>query len=285
MKRTAALQFAFSMFMFGTIGLFVRAIPLPSSVIALVRGVVGTLFLLGVSAALRQPVRWDRLRSRLVPLFLSGSFIGLNWILLFEAYRYTTVATATLCYYLAPILVVLASPFVLGERLTPRRIACVAAALGGMVLVSGVVQNGLPAPAELRGLLYGLGAALLYAGAVLLNMRLGGIPAMDRTIAQLGTAAVVLLPYTLLTENLPALSCPPAGLALLLLVGVLHTGIAYALYFGALNDIPALTAAVFSYIDPVVAILLSALLLREPMGPAEIVGAVLILGAAFMSQQ
>lgn len=280
----AHIRLLLSMCLFGTIGLFVRHIPLPSGVIALVRGGVGMLFLLVLAVCQKKPPSLASIRHNLPWLCLSGGFLGFNWILLFEAYRHTTVATATLCYYLAPVFMILASPIVLKERLTAKKLVCVALALVGMVFVSGVLQAGFTGVSELTGILLGTGAALLYASVVLLNKTTGSVRPLDRTIVQMGAAAAVLLPYVLLTEQVSAMEFAPLTLVLLLVVGIIHTGIAYLLYFGSMGDLEAHTLAIFSYIDPIVAILLSALLLSEPLGLGGIVGAVLILGAAFISE-
>ncbi len=210
--------------------------------------------------------------------------MGFNWILLFEAYQYTTVATATLCYYMAPILVIMVSPILFGERLNKKKILCVVVALLGMVLVSGVLQSGVSQIVELRGILLGLGAAVLYAGVILLNKRIKDISAYDKTILQLGVAAIVLLPYTFITENMGALTLTPLMLVMLIVVGVIHTGVAYALYFGSMKNLKAQTVALYSYIDPIVAIILSALFLHESMGILEVVGACMVLGATMISE-
>ena len=283
-QALARVQIITAMTAFGTIGLFVRAIGLPSSIIALVRGVVGAAFLLLVLVLRRARPDRGTIRKNLPLLCLSGAAIGFNWILLFEAYRYTTVATATLCYYFAPIFVTLFSPLLLGERLARRKLFCVVAALTGMVLVSGVPQTGLPSLAEARGILFGLGAAVLYASVVLMNKKIDGVGALDKTTIQLAAAAAVLLPYTLATEDFTALSPSLLSVVLLLILGVVHTGVCYTLYFGSLCHPPAQTAALFSYIDPVVAILLSALLLGEPLGLLGAVGAVLVLGSTLVSE-
>lgn len=273
-----------SMTVFGTIGIFVRYIPIPSSIIAMIRGFIGMLFLLAVIFARRSKVSWNIIKKKIVPLFLSGGFIGINWILLFESYRHTTVATATLCYYLAPIFVILASPLVLGEKLTAKKLICVLAALVGMVFVSGILDLENFELSEISGILLGVGAAVFYASVILLNKKLAEIPTFDKTFMQLGFAAVVILPYTLITEDFGAIEFTLPVILLLLVVGVIHTGLSYALYFGAIGKLPSHTVAIFSYIDPIVAITLSALLLNEPMGVFGIIGAVMILGAAFISE-
>ena len=274
----------FSVSVFGTIGIFVCWIGLPSSVIALVRGAVGAAFLLLLARFRHAPIDRAALRRRWQLLLLSAAMMSFNWITLFEAYRYTTVATATLCYYMAPIFVTLISPVLLKERLTARKLLCVFLALAGMVFVSGVPQSGLPGPSEAKGILLALCSAALYAGVILINKYLAGVPAYDRTLLQLACAAAVMIPYILLTEDLSAMSVTPLGAVLLLIVAVFHTGWCYALYFGSMTVLSAQTVALFSYIDPIVAILLSALLLREPLGWSGILGAALVLGSTLVSE-
>lgn len=280
----AKANLIFAVAAFGTIGIFVRGIGLPSSVIALVRGAVGAAFLLLLARLRHTPIDRGLLRRRLGLLVLSSAMMSFNWITLFESYRYTTVATATLCYYMAPIFVTLASPVLLKERLTLRKLLCVGMALCGMVFVSGVPQSGMPAPAEMRGILLALCSAALYAGVILINKCLSEVPAYDRTLFQLAAAAVVMVPYILLTEEVSALRFTLTGTLLLLIVAVFHTGWCYALYFGSMTLLPAQTVALFSYIDPIVAVLLSALLLKEPLGWSGMLGAALVLGSTLLSE-
>ena len=274
-----------AMTIFGTIGIFRKYIPLPSSTLALARGVIGTLFLLTlVLFVKKQRLDGGAIRRNLAFLVISGALIGFNWILLFEAYQYTTVAVATLCYYMAPVIVVMVSPFLFKEKLTPLKAACVAVALAGMVFVSGIPQSGFGGISELKGILLGLGAALLYATVVVLNQYIRDIPAYDKTIMQLGMAAVAILPYTLLTENFADISFTPIAVLMLLFVGIVHTGIAYTLYFGSMSGLKAQTIALFSYIDPVVAIILSAVILQENIGLWGVIGAVMVLGSTMVSE-
>jgi len=286
MANKAKLELIASMFIFGTIGIFVRHIPLPSSMIALVRGFVGAFFVLLFVYLKKSKLDKTAIKKNFVMLALSGAFIGINWILLFESYNYTTVATATLCYYMQPIFVILASPILLKEKLTLKKVVCVAVALIGMVFVSGVLQTGIPALSEAKGILYGLGAACFYATVVLMNKKITDISAYDKTIMQLGMGAIVLSPYVMLTQDFSTatLSMTPSLWALLLFVGLVHTGVAYALYFDSMKDLKAQTLAIFSYIDPIVAIILSALLLKESMGLYGVIGAVLVLGSTFISE-
>lgn len=284
----AKIKITAAMVTFGTIGIFVRYIPLPSSIIALVRGVLATFFLLAVMACGNRWPDKAAITRNLALLLISGALIGFNWILLFEAYNYTSVAVATLCYYLAPVFVIIASPFILGEKLTARKTLCVIAALAGMVLVSGVIQNyasgGNTEDLNLTGVLLGIGAGALYATIILINKKLKDISSYDTTVMQLAAASIVLVPYCLLTVDVGALEVTPGSAVLLVVVGIVHTGIAYVLYFGSIKELPAQTVAIFSYIDPILAVLLSALLLKESMDMLSILGAILILGATFVSE-
>ena len=279
--NTARIKLISTMVIFGTIGIFVRSIPMSSSIIAMVRGFVGAAFLLILAALKKKPISVKAIKANLKYLILSGVFIGFNWILLFEAYRFTTVATATLCYYFAPIFVVLASHFMKTERMTAVKGVCIAVALLGMVFVSGVIGGG---DFNAAGIALGLGAAALYAGVILTNKRLKNISSYDSTIVQLSSAAIILVPYTLLTEDFSAMTVELSSIALLLFVGVVNTGLAYNLYFGSIQALKAQTVAIMGYIDPVVAIILSAIILREKMDVFSIIGAVLILGSAFCSE-
>lgn len=275
------LKILISMAIFGTVGIFVRFIPLPSAVIAFCRGVLGCLFLLLVMTVTGQKPNLTDIKRNGLVLAISGAAIGINWILLFEAYRHTTVAIATICYYLAPAFVTLGSPLV-GEKLTAKKLGCIGVAMIGMVFVSGVLQGGQNG--SLLGVLLGVGAAVFYASVILLNKKLSPISAYDKTLCQLGAASIVVAPYILLSGGISFAEMSTLGWFMLVVVGIVHTGIAYALYFGGIRDVNAQTAAILSYLDPVLSIILSALILRERLDMFSVIGAVLILGGALYSE-
>lgn len=278
------LLLIFAMVIFSTIGIFRKFIPLPSSMLAMARGVIGMAFLFVWVSVKKQRISGEAVRKNLLVLILSGIALPFNWMLLFEAYNYTSVATATLCYYMAPIFLILVSPVLFKEKLTGKKMICVAVALLGMVMVSGVFDAGLAGISGVKGILLGLGAAVLYTTVMVLNRYLKDISAYDKTIMQLGLAAVVMLPYVFLTEDFSAITLDAMAIIMLLVVGVIHTGVAYACYFGSIGALPAQTVALFSYIDPVGAIILSALVLREPTSFWGILGAVLVLGSTLVSE-
>ena len=283
-ETNAKASLILAMVIFGTIGIFRKYIPLSSGIVAFTRGFLGVVFLLVFIKIKKIKMDRELIKRHLKILLISGGFIGLNWVLLFESYRYTSVAVATLCYYMAPIFVMVVSPFLLKEKLTVKKTICVVAALVGMVFVSGVLDGGMKHISEVKGIIFGLGAAALYASVVMMNQKLREVPTYDKTIMQLGAATVVLIPYILLMEDLSAVVLTPLITGMLFIVGVVHTGISYALYFGSMNSLKAQTVALFSYIDPIVAIVLSALFLKEPMTSDSCIGAVLVLGATMISE-
>ena len=280
----AKLKLTAAMAIFGTIGIFVHYIGLPSALISMVRGYLGFVFLFFVLRLRHVPLSKEAFRENAAWLIISGAFIGINWILLFEAYRYTSVAVATLCYYMQPVFLTLASPFFLREHISGRKMICVLVALLGMSFVSGVWTQDLSGSAQLTGVLLGLGAALFYTGVILCNKKLRRIESAQQTMWQLLSAAVVVTPYVLLTSQNARLSVSWLQAVLLLVVGLFHTGFAYVLYFGQMRYLSAQTIAILGYIDPVVAIVLSALVLKEALTGTGILGAVLILGAALISE-
>lgn len=284
-KKSAIIKLSLAMLIFGSIGVFRRYIPLSSAWMACVRGVIGTVFLLVVVAASKKHVDKKAVKRNLLPLLISGAAIGVNWILLFEAYRYTTVAIATLCYYMAPVIVILLAPLLLKEKMTVKKSVCAVVAIVGMLLVSGIFDRGAATGGSGKGIVFGLGAACFYATAMLTNKFIKDISAYDKTIMQLGVAAVVVLPYSLITggvQEFTVLTVPQ--ILLLLAVGIVHTGIAYWLYFGSMDALSGQTIAVYSYIDPAFAVVLSVVLLREETGVLGIIGAVLILGSTLFSE-
>lgn len=266
-------MYAASMAIFGTLAPFVRNIGLSSGALALCRAVLGA-GLIGCFLILRgkNPFSGGFKGDGLL-LLLSGAAMGINWILLFEAYRYTTVSTATLCYYFAPILVTALSPLLFREKLTKRQLICFVMATLGLVLITGTESGG-----SWKGILFGLGAACFYAGVILLNKFIRGVDGIRRTFLQFLSAIVILIPYVLGTGGVALGNLNGTGWLCLLIVGLFHTGITYCMYFSSLKAIPGQQAAIFSYIDPVTAVLVSVLLLREPLTLTQAMGGILVLG-------
>ena len=277
----ASLKIIATMVIFGLIGLVRRSIPYSSSMLAFFRGAIATVILLLLRLFNRKGVDRAAIRRNLLPLVISGIMIGFNWILLFEAYRFTTIAVATISYYMAPIFTIIASIFILKEMLTVRKAVCVATALSGMVFVSGVLETGI---SGIKGVLLSMGAALLYSGDVIINKKIKGVQGIDRTIIQMGAAAISVLPYWLINEDFSTMELAITPVLLVIASGIIFTALPYSLYFSAIQKVPAQTAAILSYIDPVVAVLVSALVLKESISPLTMLGTVMVIAAAAASE-
>ena len=270
-----------AMTLYGTLGVFRRYIPISSAQLAFFRGIIGSITLFSWIKFNKKSFFKISI-SNLLLLILSGALIGFNWMLLFEAYNYTSVATATLCYYMEPVMLIVFSCLLFKEKISFKQVICIVFALLGMVFVSGIFETNIQIN-EFKGILYGLMAAFLYTCVVLLNKKIKDIDTYEKTILQLFSASISLIPYILLNETM-MISLEPFSIFMIIIVGIVHTGIAYALYFGAIPYLNSTTLALFSYVDPVVAIILSITLLSENISFLGIIGAILILGSTIVSE-
>ena len=281
MKRTLRLSYGMyilSMLIFGTNGILVHHISLASSQIILMRTLIGGL-LLTLIVLLRGGFDRAGIRADLLPLLLGGSVLGLNWVALFEAYRQLNVSLATLIYYVGPILVLLFSPLLFREKLNSRKITSVVFVAVGLVCISGsIALRGM----SMRGLLTAVVSALFYAAVIIFNKRITHTGGMQTAALELDIAFVIVLIYMMLTVGLPHPAV--SDIPWIAVIGLVNTGLAYLLYFSGLQKLPAQSAALISYVDPVSALVFSALFLHETMTPVQILGAVLIIGGAVFGE-
>ena len=279
MKRLTdpKLMLIVSMFIFGTIGLFVRNIPVSSGELALYRAVLAALLIGCYLLLSKQSIPFAQIKKELPLLLLSGIAMAFNWILLFQAYKYTTVSVATLSYYFAPVIVTVACPILFKEKMGAKQWICFAMSTLGIVLITGIgdLSGGSN---HFIGIIFGLGAACLYATVILLNKLIKKVQGIHRTFLQFIAAIIVLIPYVSLTSGFSLGSLNARGWVFLLIVGLIHTGVTYCMYFSSLKELPGQKAAILSYIDPLVAVLCSVLILGEAMSLMQIIGGLLILG-------
>ena len=272
------------MIVFGLVGIIRRMIPMDSLPLACFRAFFGGVSLYFVIRAGGRKLDMNAIRRRLPLMVLVGVIMGFNWVFLFEAYKYTSVATATVCYYMEPVFMILASPFVFKERITPPKAVCVILSFIGMVFVSGVLRTGFHGLSELRGVIFGLLAGVLYATCVIWNKTIRDVPIFDRTLVELLAVSVVLLPISWFSGGFDSLRLmTPASWFWLLFLSVFCTGITYGIYYKSVDKLPAQTVALYSYLDPVLAVFFSWLLLHESMGIQGMIGAILIIGSAVIS--
>lgn len=270
------LMLVASMTIFGTLGLFVRNISVSSGELALYRAVLAALLLTGFFVLSKQHIPLSKVKKEIPLLLVSGVAMGINWILLFQAYKYTTVSAATLSYYFAPVIVTVVCPFLFREKLTVKQIICFIMSTVGLVLIIGI--GDVHGDRNIIGILFGLGAAVFYATVILLNKFIKKVEGIHRTFLQFIAAIITLTPYVLCTSGITLGSLNNIGWINLLIVGLVHTGITYCMYFSSLKELPGQKVAILSYIDPLVAVLISVTVLGETMTISQVIGGVLILG-------
>lgn len=277
------IKIILAMLIWGTIGVFVRLINLSSVEIAFARAFIGSLFLFILGILKGGRLKINDFKKNLFLLIISGGIIGVNWIFLFQGYKYTTISNATLSYYFAPIFIAIFSSIILKEKLNLRKILCILGALVGLFLI---LKNGDTTDTSynhIKGILYGLSGAVLYAIVVILNKQIKGIPTFNVTLIQLFMAGIVLLPFVFPENNLHTLDMK--SILILSILGIIHTGIAYLLYFSGIKDVEGQSIAILSYIDPIFAVIISSVILEETMGILQIIGGVLILGSTYLSER
>ena len=277
------IQFILSMIIFGTIGLVVRHIDLSSSERALLSSFIGCLFLFFVFFMMKKKISWNIIKTNALFLLLSSIALGGNWVFLYQSYDHTTIANATLGYYFAPVFVMLLSPIVLKEQLSIQKIICMAISLLGLLMIVG---EGMSASKtnDVLGLSYALIAAAFYAALLLLNKFIRGMDKLELTIIQLGITALLLMPYVFLTSGYSILEVSTSSIPFILILGIVNTGIGFWLFFSGMENLKGQSIAMLSYVDPFIAILISAIILQEQMTIVQMLGGMLLLGSTFMSE-
>lgn len=276
-ENSAKLMLIISMTVFGTLGLFVRNINVSSGELALYRAVLAAVLIGFYLLLTKQKIPFGNIKKQVPLLLLSGIAMGFNWILLFEAYKYTTVSVATLSYYFAPVIVTVVCPFLFKEKMGAKQWICFVMSTLGIVLITGIGDFSSE-NSHFKGILSGLGAACLYATVILLNKFIKGVEGIHRTFLQFIAAIAVLIPYVFMTSGITLGGLDGKGIVNLLVVGIVHTGITYCLYFSSLKELPGQKAAILSYIDPLVAVVISVAVLGESITALQLIGGFLILG-------
>jgi len=280
-SRTPQFLITVSMIIFGTIGVFVKNIQASSAEIAMYRAILASLLIGLYLIFTGKKINLKKMKREFHLLLVSGAAMGINWILLFEAYKYTSVSIATLSYYFAPVIVMIACPFLFKEKISLLQIFCFIMSTIGLVMLTGIGHGGSN---DLTGILLGLGAAVFYASVVIINKLIRNVDGIQRTFLQFVAAAAVIIPYVVLKKDFSLPGLNASGWINLLIVGIIHTGITYCMYFSALKDIPGQKAAILSYIDPLVAVIISVTVLNEKITILQIIGGILILGFTFINE-
>lgn len=280
------IKIIITMVIWGTLGVFVRGIELNSIEIAFFRALLGSLFLILISLIKRDKIDKKVLKANLVFLILSGLALGINWISLFQAMKYTTISNAILSYYFAPFMIVVFSSILFKEKINIKTIMSLIGAIIGLFLImKSNDPEDINNSNHIIGILYGLGGAVFYTIVVLSNKYIKDLSGFQTTLIQLSISAIVLMPMVFGRGSINFSAMTMKTLVLILIVGIVHTGIAYLLYFSSIRDVKSQSIAILGYLDPIVAILMSFLFLGESMNLLQVLGGILILSSAYISER
>ncbi|MCT4662965.1 MAG: DMT family transporter [Tissierellales bacterium] len=277
------INIVIAMTLWGSLGIFIKNINLPSIEIAFFRAFIAVILLLLSRPIYKSNAQTVSTKSRWL-LVLSGIALGLNWVFLFNAYKYTTITNATISYYSAPILVIVFSVILGKETMTIQKIfSLVMASIGLVVIVSQTSSTQLGIYNHAQGILSALAAAILYASVILINNDIKSIPGFERTLIQLMVSTITLLPFVIYRSNIMSISLK--SISLLVVVAFFHTYIPYLLYFSNIKKVKLHQAALLSYIDPVSAIIFGLLIFSEPLTLGHAIGGLFILGPVFINSR
>ena len=278
--RFAYFKFLLALFIFGTNGIVASFIAMSSSDIVFLRLMLGSAFLLAIFLILRKPFVCFGQPRDAAYICVSGIAMGASWLFLYEAYQQIGVGASTLLYFVGPVIVLALSPFVFGERLTPVRVAGFFCVIAGMYLVNEVLLSG---SGNTWGVFCGLMSAVLLAVMLITNKKAASIRGFENAFLQI---FIGFLTVAVIRSALDGFSMiiPPEDIIFVLVIGIFNTGIGCYLYFSSLCSLPAQSVAVLGYIEPLSAVVFSALILSEVLLPVQILGAALILGGAFVAE-
>jgi len=276
-ENKAKISFFILMATFGCMGPIVKAISLPSIAIVCLRAWISAIFLI-VFVILTKRFPKEGI-SGYKPMIFSGVLIAGDWLGLFVAYNYTTVASATVCYYTAPIILTIGSALFLNEKLSIKHVICIILSFAGLALISGVREF-----EGAKGLLFSMIGATCYAAIILINKKYPEGDPIIRTTIQLFVAAVFTTPYVLATTDFSSVVISSKDVILLLILGVFLTGIAYIFYFSLITVLSSKSVAICSYADPLVSVIVSVAFMHEPITVFGITGTVLIIFSSLFSE-
>lgn len=279
MKR-AYIKYLTALLLFGTNGIVASLIDLSSYEIVFLRTLIGSLLLILIFKLTGQHTTFLQKKKQLLFLIISGIAMGTSWMFLYEAYQQIGVSISSLAYYCGPVIVMLLSPLLFKEKLTCTKLLGFLAVLCGLFLVNGrIIQE----DNSVWGIFCGAMSAVMYAFMVIFNKKAKDISGLENSMLQLITSFLTVAVFVVLKSRF-AISVKPSDWPPILVLGILNTGIGCYLYFSPLSKLPVQTVSVLGYLEPLSAVIFSALILKEALTPLQMTGAVLILGGAMFAE-
>ena len=268
------LKMTIAMIIFASADFFLADIGLPAAVVSCVRAVVGMAFLAVILGFYKNRSGFAAFKKNWFSIILAGVALAFNWIFLLEAHQRTAGAVVTVCYYLAPVMVLLMAPLFLREKVTLLGTACTLGAYAGAVLLSGALGSEYP---EIIGLMYALISAVLLCAVIIINKKITSITCLDNAFYQFVVASVVCVAYAVVTLQGVTVSVNIHTVWKLLVVSIIHTALAYSLLFSAAKRLSAQSWAQMSFLELPAAVGLGYLFYRQNLNHIEILGVALVI--------
>ena len=278
--KTSYLKYIFALLLFGSNGIVASLIHLSSYEIVLLRTLIGSLLLIAIFFIAREKLTFYKYKTQSIFLAVSGIAMGTSWIFLYEAYDEIGVSLASLAYYCGPVIVMILSPFLFGEKLTRIKVCSFLIVLVGIFLVNGTAfENGV----SVWGLACGLLSAVCYSLMVMFNKKANDITGLENSMLQLFMAFITVAIFVGIKQGY-RMQIDTQSIIPILVLGLLNTGIGCYFYFSSIGKLPVQTVAICGYLEPLSAVVFSVIFLKETMLPIQIIGAVLIIGGAMLGE-
>lgn len=271
--RKSVLMLHAAVMLFGLSAVLGRWISVPAVCVAGGRVVCSTLVLLILCRWKKIPTRLNSFRDGCFAV-IAGVVLAVHWTTFFMAVQMASVAVGTITFSTFPLFVTFLEPVIFRERLRASSLLCACVLIAGVLITvpEFAVEN-----ETTLGILWGLVSSFSYAILALFNRYLSAkYPAQTVCLYEQGTAAVVLIPFLVLTN----VSWSVQDLGGIALLGVACTALAHGLYVAAQKRVKAQTAGIISGMETVYGILYAMLLLGEMPTPREWIGGGVILAAA-----
>ena len=278
--KASYLKYIFALLLFGSNGIVASLIHLSSYEIVLLRTLIGSLLLIAIFFIAREKLTFYKYKTQSIFLAVSGIAMGTSWIFLYEAYDEIGVSLASLAYYCGPVIVMILSPILFGEKLTKIKVCSFLVVLVGIFLVNGTAfENGV----SVWGLACGLLSAVCYSLMVMFNKKAKDITGLENSMLQLFVAFLTVAIFVGIKQGY-RMEIDTQSIIPILVLGLLNTGIGCYFYFSSIGKLPVQTVAICGYLEPLSAVLFSVIFLKETMLPIQIIGAVLIIGGAMLGE-
>ncbi len=278
--KKAYFKYILALLLFGFNGVVVSHITLASYEIVFLRTVIGSLLLLAIFLLSREKFTFWQHKRQFLFLAISAIAMGTSGLFLYEAYNQIGVGIASLAYYCGPVIVMVLSPLLFRERLTYPKIIGFMVVLCGILFVNGqAFQEGKTA----WGLFCGGMSALMYALMIIFNKKAKNITGLENSTLQLIISFLPVAVFCWVKQGL-FIQIPGEAWIWVLLLGVLNTGIGCYLYFSSIDSLPVQTVSICGYLEPLTAVVSSAIFLQETMNTLQICGAIMIIGGAIIGE-